>query len=414
MFLDDMHMKTELNLEMKKQQILDNLPLLVAVCITIISQVEGIPFQNIIRVGMYAIWVVVGLYYIAIKKARVYSSDLCLFIPAFLTIGISLLLSVFVHNYRFPDDIMKIYGLATLLLMLGRIIARLRISLEEICLVLAVYVFMSVILALYIIMQVWSGISNWLGQVKYLYDSKNSASQILASAVIILISVDQNQRLVFKFVRWVFICGLLFVILYIQARATIIGLFVSFLSGFLLFSRYIRRQKMQLLLGLFLAFSIIIMTIPSACTVFSKIFRLNEGTGFSINEFTSSRLTKYREALQLWLSSPLFGIGDGYVDNFIINLLMNGGIMLLMLVGVPTYYITSKAIYKHATCKIHQSRLSRPFVCLNIFFLTISVFEAHAPLGPGACTFILWLLLGFMFEKGQIINRKVVRNSLAE
>ena len=389
-------MKTDIDLEMKKQQILDNLPLLVAVCVTIVSQIEGIPFRNSIRVGMYAIWVVVGLHYLKIRKVKVCSGDLWLFFPAFLAIGITLLLSIFDSGYLFPDVIMKTYGLATLLLMLGRIIARLKISLEEIYLVLAIYVFMAVVLALFIITQVWSGISNWLNQVKYLYDSKNSASQILASAVIILISVDRNQRLVFKFARWVLVCGLLFVILYIQARATIIGLFVSFFSVFLLFSKYTRRQKAQLIYALILAFFVVIMFVPGADKLISKVFRLNEGAGFSINDFSSSRLTKYREALQLWLSSPLFGKGDGYVDNFIINLLMNGGIILLMLVGVPTYYITSKAIYKHATCKVYQSKLSRLVVSLSIFFLTVSVF-IHAPLGPAhvhlfyGCSLVLCL-----------------------
>lgn len=149
------------------------------------------------------------------------------------------------------------------------------------------------------------------------------------------------------------------------------------------------KNKVFFILLLSLCAYILIYT-PEYFLFFKKMTKLdllNKG----INSFSAGRIYQIKNAWDIFLNNPLFGVGDKYVENFQLSLMIQHGLV----VSVPLFVITVVFIFKFIKSgKYKDTLLTKIVFYFIIHGLIISFFEEQAPLGPGTTYFPLWLGLG--------------------
>ena len=127
----------------------------------------------------------------------------------------------------------------------------------------------------------------------------------------------------------------------------------------------------------------------------------------AINVVTNGRIKIWEGAIAWFVSSPIFGVGAwAYVDNFVFHILAAGGLVYALAL-FPITYGTMFKVYK-SVGKIDFSdekdkKISEIIRYLVIFYFIESLMEGYPPLGPGAASFFLWLVLGFYNGRKDIV-----------
>jgi len=230
----------------------------------------------------------------------------------------------------------------------------------------------------------------WLASAVYIYGSKNSAAQLMAVASILLLcTYNTNAKKHRVLIKYCSLGFLLAVVLLIRARAAFVGILVSMIF----YPIMIRRFRLRYIL-LLMAFLIFALSDQRVLQLLKNAFLLNRYAGQGLDAFSSGRLTFYGRALDRFLEFPLIGVGKYYVDNLYINVLTELGIVG----GVPILLLWfCRAIMNARMTQVgRESDIFMALRCMTIFYLSESLFEAYPPFGPGATTFIFWLLCGYV------------------
>ena len=97
-----------------------------------------------------------------------------------------------------------------------------------------------------------------------------------------------------------------------------------------------------------------------------------------------------------------------YIDNFILNTLRCGGIILAILIFPIAYgkllfsFLRAKRYVNNKTVTNGQRITSQILWGMIPFYLVISFMEGYPPLGPGSSLFFLWIMIGiFDTERGK-------------
>lgn len=123
----------------------------------------------------------------------------------------------------------------------------------------------------------------------------------------------------------------------------------------------------------------------------------------------SGRLGLWEIAIKDFLQNPLVGVGAwAYIDNFILNTLRCGGIILAILIFPIAYgkllfsFLRAKRYVNNKTVTNGQRITSQILWGMIPFYLVISFMEGYPPLGPGSSLFFLWIMIGiFDTERGK-------------
>lgn len=122
----------------------------------------------------------------------------------------------------------------------------------------------------------------------------------------------------------------------------------------------------------------------------------------NLNTVTSGRIDLYKIAIRDFINNPVWGIGAyAYIDNFILNILRSGGILLAILL-FPLSYGKFISLYRKSTRILQKSELNDESVYMLftltkymiVFYCVISLMEGYPPLGPGTSVFFMWIMLG--------------------
>ena len=114
----------------------------------------------------------------------------------------------------------------------------------------------------------------------------------------------------------------------------------------------------------------------------------------------SGRLTVYEIAISDFKTHPLFGVGPwGYIDNFVFHCLRSGGIVYAVLILPLVYGIMFRTPAQLRKIKPKTASeaiyLSKDIIgATAMFYFLESMMEGYPPVGPGASSFFLWLMLG--------------------
>jgi len=294
------------------------------------------------------------------------------------------------ENYIFTTLSYPFY-LSIFLLLIG-VLSSHSIDLRDLKYLFIAYILSAIIVAFVIYINYFYDKAA-LNSDQYIYNSKNSISQILFTALTMLLIVINSRNRVYNFVKFLLILFLLFLILILKSRATFIGFGVLIL--YYLFNKK-QNPKIRFIIGfvLFTLSLLIILNNGIYNFIINDIFFVGRKP-IDLNEFSSGRLEIFKSFPLLFRGNELFGVGDIYFENFILESLLSYGILF----GLFIIFIGFYPIYWGLKNLNPKSKISTLFIVLSISYFANGFFEGLSPLGPGVKNYFLWLFFGILMVK---------------
>jgi hypothetical protein len=261
----------------------------------------------------------------------------------------------------------------------------------------AVYVFATFVMCVDIYFEYLRGYD--FGRVIYVYRSKNSAGQLIVTALVQQIFMLKPSGIK-RIVKYGVIAFLLLVIVLMRSRASIVSLIFILITY--IFSRNVKtRNKLLVILALIAAILVIVFN----DTVFNLVIRNlilnttdNRPIDFSdINRISSHRYSFFKTFATLFPGNELIGIGSYYMDNFYMEVILNYGVFIgVFIIALALFPIKVAFAYKNSNI---ESILAIRIIALSYAFN--GIFEGLAPFGPGAKCFYLWLIVGVLLNRNE-------------
>jgi hypothetical protein len=229
-----------------------------------------------------------------------------------------------------------------------------------------------------------------LGNRTYAYNNKNSVSQLLLSLVlmVILFLPKIYSKAITVLIKTFFSFMLFVLLLFLKSRATIL----SFILIFIYFIYKANRAARYFLILLFLILFILLIYDEYVYDIIVNQVLLNSSKINNLNEISSGRLDYVSVFLFHFFKNPFLGNGYVFVENYLMSILVDFGIVL----GMYFIYFLLLPIY---VLYVSNNRDVKDFRSPLDIFLVIyyfnSLFEQQAPLGPGSKNFLLWMFFGF-------------------
>ena len=365
---------------MSKKDIIAKYLLQFTIAITVFSQMETL--SEIFRPLMYIFWFILLGYLLSVNVGKIKMSS---FIASYLFcyaifLGLCLLQSWLDTDYEVASYL-QIMVIPLLVSLISDLLHN-KLSVNWIISTCKVYVFASIIFALYINVTFFSSYQEWLASQVYLFASKNSAAQIWCSAILILyfIILPVSKKKYFCYIGIVYLlilCGLS------QCRTAILGLVCVLAYNILIHSKY----KIKWIL-IICASIVLLLVVPQSREFISQAFLLEKYAGADMNTMSSGRLGLYSKAWDTFCESPLIGVGHYYVDCSYLYVLAENGILGFLIIE----FIWMKRIISNLSN--NKLTYARPYMLTSfvIFYFIESLLEGQPPFGPGASSFMFWLL----------------------
>lgn len=254
------------------------------------------------------------------------------------------------------------------------------------------YVISAFVVSLVIYIQYFSRNLSALSGAQYLYSSKNSISQIVVTAIVLLLVVIHPKTHGGTIVRFLLLAFEVVFMFLLRSRATIVEFFVVILI--LLFSNvkawHLKRNKC-IILGAAAALLILLCVNNRFYRFFINGILLAGRNASSLDSISSGRISIISNAFPRLREHWLFGIGDYYIDCFPIAACIQFGLFGAVLLLVSALYPMVKA-----HCLPSSSEWKLALRILTAAYFTNGFFECLSPFGPGVKCYFLWLLFGLL------------------
>lgn len=343
------------------------------------------------------LWTSLALYLCARGRERVRFTGMS-FVTVFMAIALGFYCSVCCLAFGeigYLSGFFQLYLKCLLMYLIG-ILARDAISPGRgWSLIFVSYIAASCIYVGWAMINYFPGFTAWLSSMTYLFEAKNSLGQIAGVAAIILIVYAlEGPKLAGRWLLYLATAAVLMIcILFIQCRTAFLAVCCS--AFFLL----ILKKRTKTIIGALALLLLALLLSPDFSNLFSHAFFIDKYIGTDANTMSSGRLDLWADALLSLGGHELFGLGAYYVDNMYINLLVNIGIVGLVLVmglWIPRVVINLTNGINSSLVPNDRRLLMRIALCLTIFYIVESTLEAHPPFGPGTCSFMFWMLCGYL------------------
>ena len=236
----------------------------------------------------------------------------------------------------------------------------------------------------------------------YAYDSKNSISQILLTAIILglfyIVPKNKGIKRLF-YIGVVIFLGISVVLL--KSRATIISIPFIVLFAFIFGSEKDKRFRWKLLALVMLVVIYLLLNPQTLQSIIDNIIYGGRDSE-SLDDISSGRWSEWQNFIKDLGEGWLFGNGRMKRESLILTSILEYGIpMGLTIIGVaisPLWFAISHFKYKK------QAIVVLFYVALCYFIN--SVFEQLAPFGPGVKCYFLWMLFGILLAQKDKLKDK--------
>lgn len=343
------------------------------------------------------IWIVLLLVLIIAKRIVFYRRMLYIIITAlFISAGL-MVLQMFTNQDYFSSSIISCLIMSLFIYVIGEWTSP-YLNLSSIKKIFISYTISTLIVSIAIYVEYFSSGFDLTSRV-YAYSSKNSISQIIFTAVVLLMLMETPKKKLVVVLRWSVVIFLVFLMFLLRSRAT--------LAGFLFCAFYIvcegridKKIKYPVCIALIaVSFAVLFDENVSTILIDNILFASRDVTDF--NSLSSGRLAIIEKAPQLLEDHWLTGIGSMYFECFPLSVILQFGV----LVGPFILYISYLPFFKCFKFR-KEGNLGRVFFVVCIGYVINSMFEGLAPIGPGVKCYFLWLLFGILingkFEREEI------------
>lgn len=375
--------------------------LLLSVFFTIISQLPffrvklGIDTQSI----AYPMWIIM-IFITFFPSVRIKFVEF-LFPLVILTVFISamILFEVISDKEYLASGLVLPILISYMMMIIGYLNAEI-LTIDLLKRLATVYVFATVVLCIDIYAEYLRGYD--FNTVIYVYRSKNSAGQLIQTALVLLIFM-LKQKGAKRLIKFGVILFLLYVIALMRSRASIVSL-VLIPIVYVSCHNVKRRNKILVICAVTAAVLVIILN----DTVYDYAIRNlilnttdNSSISFSdLNRISSHRYSYFKTFATLFQGNELIGIGSYYMDNIYMEVILNYGIFIGSFI-IALALFPLKVAY---TSKIRNVDFELVIKIIALSYAFNGIFEGVAPYGPGAKCFLLWLIIGAMMNRTEFLD----------
>lgn len=369
---------------------------------SIAAQIQEI--QPVARIGMYAMWAVLFLYMIFIHKLKVKLGPTGKFmIGGFALLLVFCILMNLIQNTHLDSSYLAALPIPILVYFIAYNI-RMQLGENHIQFLCRLYVVCAVTLGCILVILYIPSYQSWMSADTYIVGQKNSASQIMISALLISWFFINEKMFTKRIICW--LSGVFFCIVtaLFQSRAALLGVVATFFAYSIVYSKH----KLQISL-----LTIVLIAIALSNDNISSFVRqsigLNKYDISDINSFSAGRIDNYTLAWANFQRNPIVGVGSYKVDDLYICVLAELGIIGFVCIMPILIQRISTAV---RFIKDKENALKKVIVLLTVFYIVESIFERLPPFGPGVCSFFFWTLCGFADaeekEKSYELTRRII------
>lgn len=337
---------------------------------------------------MFILWIVafVALIPFLTKKlvGIIIASLVLLYLPfSIYSISTSLITKI---NY-FENPFFKLVFLSGFIFCLGCLISRI-FTKKALDYILLAILLATLIASINIFVVYFNGFS--FSERIYRYAGKNEISCFLLISICACSYLMKKRNLLIQILLIVSSAFLFLLMLMLKCRAVIIVVPILLICE--IFNTKYKLIYRVIVFFLTLASILVVFCVPQLREIVINDIILGSRNPGDIDDISSGRLSFVVEAFNVYLLSPIIGVGDYYVDFGVLEIMVSFGaiglVLLLPLLAFPliVYY---KDKSKHP--------FKRIFLLLCITFYVNHFFEGYPPFGPGIKTFILWVFVGISF-----------------
>lgn len=365
--------------------------LLILACI--LSNVSQLPV--LVTTGMTQwmntpIWIVLLIYCFPKNLIRFNKGEIFIIVALCFIVSGGMVFEIITGQNYIGSSILTCMLMSSFIYFIGSFLGN-RLNDVDLKIIVLSYAVSSIVVAIAVFVQYFAKGLNLSSSV-YAYASKNSVSQILFSAIVVLTFIKLKGHKILNLFRIFGIAFLALLIVLLRSRATILGLGVCIV--YVVFTRTsnkaVRKYVIILLVSILGIFAI---NDPLRNLFWNNILLAGRDIT-DLNSLTSGRVDILQSFPSLIQGKWLTGIGSIYFECFPLSAILNFGIvfgiLIVALAYSPMYYGFKWKIYNEYT---------EMFFLICLGYITNSFFEGLAPIGPGVKCYFMWLMFGILREK---------------
>ncbi len=368
-----------------------SLLLIIVIALTNLSQIPFFVNQGVTQIIIFPIWIFLLLYCVTTNKApqirgiKTFIIFLSLFI--FLYISMSLIDNAYTRS-SLPYAML----IATFILVISTCLGK-HITQHELDQIYTTYIISTFILGL-IVYRTYIFGQSIEGNI-YLYEEKNSISQILLTAwVLILFTKFHAQKLIIKLIYILIFLFITYELLVLKSRATIIAIPITLIIGIINGKYVYNLRKTAIIITIIILMFLIFKSDVWRYIIDNIIFVGRDH--HDLNNISSGRADEWQNFWNDW-KYPLMGQGRCKRESLILTSLLEfgiiGGLPILLIALQPMLF--SMKWYKFLKSDINFIIL----FTISINYCLNGIFEQLAPFGPGAKCYFLWFMYGIITAK---------------
>lgn len=230
--------------------------------------------------------------------------------------------------------------------------------------------------------------------IDYVYRAKNSAASIFLSAVILNLSLYNRKWALWRKVLLLASSGLLiYMCILMRSRAVLLAT-VTLPIVYIWFQQISWYRKLGRIIGFITVIGIFLLNSTVYNFFINNLFLMvtseSRLSSLSLDYISSNRFVYFEVFAKEISGHELTGIGYYYMDNFYLESLLNYG----YIVGIAVILVALSPILYALWQRFIPYRFYITFLALAFSYTINALFEGYAPFGPGAKSFILWLVFG--------------------
>ena len=365
--------------------------LVLFVCVmTNLSQMPLIVNAGYTRYFSVPLWAALALVCLIILKVIPYSNIKNQFFIVFVFAAYYLIGSIFNKSYSNSELPYPIF-LSSFVLFVGYLVGQF-LDIDDVDLLLTACVISITPVCIDVFRTYVYGVD--MGDLVYAYASKNSVSQILLSAwiIILLRKFGKTTGFIKNVYYFLFFVLLTITLLGLKSRATIIGIPVAII-WILMHGKQDRKIKYIIIL-IMIAVVVFLLVMPQYYDMLVNNILLGNRSSSSLEDLTSGRYSQWQNFGNDFKDTWLLGQGSAARESIVLTALLEfgvvGGGFIFALALSPLWWCLRKFNHKNPFYLFFSS--------LAIVYIVNGVFEQLAPFGPGVKCYLLWFLFGIFLN----------------
>ena len=388
---------------MKKNLSITLCGLLITIMLTNLTQMPEWLGNSGIKLLSYAPWILMAVYSLAgLKYNNTFhvGNQLYLYVLTWIVFLVCAILELYLgkgFNVAVFRPLLISLFIYVISLNLGY-----NISEKSLNYILVAYILSSLFVAGSIFVTLMGTGFDWSSRV-YAYDSKNSASQILLTALFFLIYLHGKKNKLIDIFILVGCAFLTYTMFMMKSRASLLGIVVIFVSV-LANGKYGKSTKAIVYIATVAFLGLFILN-GDFQEFFLDSFVFTGKDASDLNDVSSGRITMIEDFPKMFAQRPILGHGRNYVECMQLNALIEVG----LLGGIPINILALAPIVDaFKSYRKYKKPIDYLLLIVGICYYINGVFEQLSPFGPGVKCYMLWLLFGlsvswrekYNYEKG--------------